>query len=515
MHRLAGLLSLSVSGVVLAEPARHPESGLRQDAVKTADDLPRPATKSGGQGFGILLSDKPFKDFVVLGQANLQSDLDKYDIQDRTTLQAYYTTLQQIAIFENRQADAIARSFAKIRELETAGIEKADERTGAPLLFEAEKIAGADQAKFQAALSPNFRSRISALPWDKVGEDIKSAKGVLRSSGSDPVMAGFPQLDPMVAMNRTSFGRFREHDDRHACHHRPHPSGAADGCRGLFWDHRLPRGPRSDTWTPTGPGFDPSESDSGRHLHLGFGRRIRRLYLQFWVNEKEPPTRTTTTGTGLSATNGIAYDKDEAASQRCCTPVSGMKSPLDTVTARQGLQDARASIRLKPPSSRSTSPARSPNRLKDFQEDWPFGMYSHGNLRRGIASKATRSLGSSSPGWLLTIARSPETAPSEEQASHRRHVYRDTVNYMKAAGVRVVNMSWGGSRDVENELTERHPGANKGRAGGNVAQIFKIGGMRCRKRSRGAGYSLTPRRATATTTTTSREMIRPRSRAPI
>ena len=138
----SALLSLLSPAVVLAEPAPAPANQASgKIPVKTADDLPRHSYKVEGKASEFLLSDKPFKDFVAQVKANLQSDLDKYDIQDRTTLQAYYTTLQQIAIFENRQADAIAL-LAKIRELETKESKKLMNGQVLLSLFEAEKIAG-------------------------------------------------------------------------------------------------------------------------------------------------------------------------------------------------------------------------------------------------------------------------------------------------------------------------------------------------------------------------------------
>ncbi|MBS0189988.1 MAG: S8 family serine peptidase [Phycisphaerales bacterium] len=479
----SALLSLLSPAVVLAEPAPAPANQASgKIPVKTADDLPRHSYKVEGKASEFLLSDKPFKDFVAQVKANLQSDLDKYDIQDRTTLQAYYTTLQQIAIFENRQADAIAL-LAKIRELETKESKKLMNGQVLLSLFEAEKIAGADQAKFQAAFKSELQKRISALPWDKVGEDVKSAKGRAEILRKDLVMGQVSaQLDPMVAMNKNELsGDFantmiamRVTIDRIL----PVQPMVAEVYSGIIASHAAPR---SDTWTPNLVRLDPSEKatpvviciwDSGVDTSLYSGN--------LWVNEKEKANGKDNDGNGfVGDVNGIAYDKDGKRESALLHSVSGMKSPLDTVTKyAKGSQDVQASVDSPEATEfKKYITSLKPEQVKDFQEDLGlFGMYSHGTHVAGIASEGN-------PFARILVARLafdyrtiPETAPSEEQARAIAAMYRDTVNYMKAAGVRVVNMSWGGSRkDVENELEQKGIGANKEERAEMSRKIFKIG----------------------------------------
>lgn len=100
----------------LAEPAA-PGTKI---AVRTADDLPRHTYKIDGKASDFLVSDAAFKAFVAELKANTLADLEKYDIQDKTTLKGYHTTLQQIAVFERNFDEAfrqieLARSKARNR----------------------------------------------------------------------------------------------------------------------------------------------------------------------------------------------------------------------------------------------------------------------------------------------------------------------------------------------------------------------------------------------------------------
>src|SRR6185295_10320331 len=69
----------------------------------------------------------------------------------------------------------------------------------------------------------------------------------------------------------------------------------------------------------------------------------------------------------------------------------------------------------------------------------------------------------------------PLHAPSVERAKNEAKAAADSVNYMKKAGVRVVNMSWGGSRkDIEDELEKKGVGKTTEERAAMSREIFKI-----------------------------------------
>ena len=163
------VLAAGTAAPLFAQPATPPAttpSG--KIPVKTADDLPRHTYQIEGKASEFLRSDAPFKAFVTKVRADIESDLLKYDITDVATLKDMYNTLQQIAIFEGRDQDAIAL-IEKSRAIETKEAKKL--MTGQVLtsLVEARKSSagGTDQAKLQAAFGKELAARVGALPCSR------------------------------------------------------------------------------------------------------------------------------------------------------------------------------------------------------------------------------------------------------------------------------------------------------------------------------------------------------------
>lgn len=475
-------LATSMFGAAsLARAAGAPEGA--KIVVKTADDLPRHTYKIEGKASEFLLSEKPFKDFIAQVKANAESDLAKYDIQDKTTLQAYYTLLQQIAIFENREADA-AQFLEKIRELETKESKKL--MTGQVLLalFEAEKVAGpaGNNAKFDAAFKEALAKRVGALPWAKVGEDVKAAKGRAEILRKDLVMGQVAaMLDPVVATNNNELSgdlantlvQMRVTIDRIL----PLQPMVAEVYSKIIASNATAR---KDTWTPnqvTLAATDPGQPvvicvwDSGVDTAL-FPNNL-------WTNPKESAGDKDNDANGFNGdVHGIAFDKDGNRQTALLHSLKDMKSPLETVTKyTKGSQDVQASVDSPEATEfKKYVTSLKPDEVKAFLEDLGlFGMYSHGTHVAGIASEGN-------PFARILVARLafdyrtiPETAPSEAQSLAIAKMYKDTIDYMKAAGVRVVNMSWGGSRkDIETELEQTGVGKTKEERAELSRKYFKI-----------------------------------------
>ena len=63
-------------------------------SVKTADDLPRHSYKITGKALDLLTDDARFNTLLNQGIADALGDLQKYKIEDPSTLRAYYDFLQ-------------------------------------------------------------------------------------------------------------------------------------------------------------------------------------------------------------------------------------------------------------------------------------------------------------------------------------------------------------------------------------------------------------------------------------
>ncbi len=104
-----------------------------------------------------------------------------------------------------------------------------------------------------------------------------------------------------------------------------------------------------------------------------------------------------------------------------------------------------------------------------------FGNYSHGTHVAGIAAAGN-------PFARLLSARMTydhrviPMAPTLELAKKEAVMYREVVAYFKANGVRVVNMSWGGSqKDIEGALEANGVEKDAAKRAELAREIFKIG----------------------------------------
>jgi subtilisin family serine protease len=184
------------------------------------------------------------------------------------------------------------------------------------------------------------------------------------------------------------------------------------------------------------------------------GLDVAVLPAQLWTNAAEQANGRDNDGNGyLADVHGIAYDLKGARvpdlllplddAQRAAYPAMRnlTKGLLDL---QSGLDSAEAGDLKKRMASLQ------PAEVKPFIESLNFfGNFTHGTHVSGITAAGN-------PAVRLMMVRITfdhrviPDVPTREQAEKDALAARESIVYMKAHGVRVVNMSWGGSpRDVE------------------------------------------------------------------
>jgi hypothetical protein len=193
---LSAILVL-VAGMAVPSSAFGQQQPPAKVQVKTAADLPVHTYTISGKASDFLVSDKPFKEFLQKVKADIESDLAKFDIQDKPTLQQYYGVLQSIALLEGRFDDALPFTD-KIRAIELKESKKL--MTGQSVAaFVAAKKAGLSGDAFQKAFAAELKKNLAPLPWDKVREDITSAKGRAEMISRELILGQIKGgLDPVV-----------------------------------------------------------------------------------------------------------------------------------------------------------------------------------------------------------------------------------------------------------------------------------------------------------------------------
>lgn len=473
---LAAGLALCATTPLLAQP-QQPDTRI---VVKTADDLPRHTYQIEGKPSEFILTPESFSAFVSKIKADAESDLAKYRIEDPTTLQSYHSLLQQIALLEGRLDDAVAQ-VEKIRALEAKESKRL--MTGQVVsAMAATKASSADADAFRTAFKAELRKRITALPWDKIREEVTQAKGRAELVSRDLVLGQIKGgLDPVAAQ----------------------AGGALSGdlARGLVsartaLDVILPLNPMvvevysdiidshkvvtRDIWSERLVTLKDTEHaapvtvaiwDSGVDVSLFKGR--------LHTNPKESANGKDDDNNGfVDDVNGIGYTLAADPTPDLLHPLTDLRSDKALITSHtKGLMDLQASIDSPESSAlKKFVSGLSADAVTPFLEDINlFGGYSHGTHVAGIAAEGNPFIRLLPVRITFDFRQIPTITPSIEQARKDARAARDSVAYMKAAGVRVANMSWGGSRqDIETALEQKGVGATPQERAELARQLFKI-----------------------------------------
>ena len=470
---VAGLAVPVVSSVAWAEPpAKTP--------VKTAADLPVYTYRIEGKASEFVQSDKPFREFAAKVKADLESDLAKFDIQDKPTLQGYYGILQQIAMFEGRHDDALAY-VERIRALELKEAKRL--MTGQSLIAIVEaKKAGLEGDVFKEAYAANLERNISKLPWDVVREEVTAAKGRAEMISRELIVGQLKAgLDPVVEASKGELS-----------------SDMARGLVGMrvMMDVMLPLQPAaagayskllaknarqmSDHWTQTLVTLTGKEKASPVVVCVwDSGVDVAPFAGVLFANAKETVNGKDDDANGfVDDVNGIAFDLESRPTVDILHSVTELRSGLPLVESHtKGMMDVQANIDSPEASAlKKYMSGLKADQVKDFMEDLGlYGNYSHGTHVAGIAAEGNPFARLLACRITFDYKSIPQVTPSEEMSRQTAESYRKSVQYMKDAGVRVVNMSWGGSyKSIEAALEAKGAGKSPEERAELAKKLFAI-----------------------------------------
>ena len=444
---LARLFALSLAflftGSVAAEGKIH---------IDKAADLPRFSYKLDGKLEDMIRDDAKFKPFAREVRRDLEGVLERYEIGDKATLRQILTELAQLDMIDGHYDAALARA-AQVKALEDKPADKLlSGITTRAVVAGVHASPDRGSAASRAAAEASVKADLAPLPYDVIANEAKEAKAGMELLGEGRLIGSVREvLQPAVDKNG---------------------SLSSDLAPGLVrikyvYDYILPLKPALiDGWTTYIAAHNVDKPDiwAARSASLASGRDYTPVKIAVWDSGVDtrlfPNSLATAAGGGVPV---IAFDRfSEPAKGELQAIPDALKSKVPELKSRlKGFSDLRSNIDSPEANEVKTYMSTlKPDEYKAFIEEIILaGNWMHGTHVAGITVDgnpyARLVVGRIEFDWHLI----PDPCPTRELALRDAKNTQTYVDFFKQQGVRVVNMSWGGSvKDVEAALELCHVG---------------------------------------------------------
>ena len=422
-------------------------SAQNKKRIERAADLPRFSYPASGNLEQVVRNDAAFATLSAAVRRDTESVLAQYDIADKSAERQLLGVLLQLDFLEGKYDDALKRT-AQIRALQEKPADK--------LLFglQMRAMVAARQAgrtagdAYQQAISAQMSAELKTMPYAVIANDVKSSKGRTETAGETVILGGVREvLQPTVDKTGALSSELA-----------PRLIGARYGLQ-----VQLPlKSTLIDVYTTylNANKIDKADIWAARNVDLPTGRDYAPVRIAVWdsgVDSALFRNQMLLDAGGKPAL--IAFDKwaNPATGELFPIPAE-LQSKLPKMKSRsKGLSDLRSNIDSPEASEiKQYLSNLNANEYKSAIEEISLaGNYEHGTHVAGIAMAGNSYA-------RLAIARIsfnekllPEPCPSRELTEKEARNAQAYVDFLKKNGVRVVNMSWGGSvRDVESALEE-------------------------------------------------------------
>jgi subtilisin family serine protease len=453
------LLALSLTGPALAQTKKR---------IEKAADLPRFTYQVDGKVEDLLTDDGKFATFAQQLRQDIDSVLAGYEIPDKASERQLLGTLTQLDVLEGRYADALARSD-QIKALQ----EKPADRLLSGMQLRAmlaarQETGGFGSEAYKKDVGQRIRTALDGMPYQVIENDVKSAKSRADIASPALVIGSIrEQIQPTVDKTGSLSSDQAPgvvNAKYYLTYTVPLKQTLIDTYGGYLVAHKVEK---QDIWAardvtlPAGRGYADvpvAVWDSGVDTAL-FGDRV--------VMEAGKPVL-------------IAFDKYSNPSAAGLLPIPAeLKDRVPKMKARlKGFSDLQANIDSPEATEvKQWLSTLQPDAYKAAIEEINLaGVYMHGTHVAGIAMAGN-------PYARLVNARIefqhtllPDPCPTRELVEKEARATQAYIDFMRKHGVRVVNMSFGGSvGDLESVLEQCGTGKTPDERKAIAREYFEIG----------------------------------------
>lgn len=459
----------------------HAESGSSRIPVQNADDLPRITFRSEQIPSERLEDSAAMLELAQDLKSEIESILETYEIEDKTTLKGYWADLRNVAVLQGNVEQALQIN-QQIRAMQEKPAERLTSGLSTDSLFRV-LLAGhkLGTAEFSDAYQKDYEASIQALPWEVVQDNIESSKGSMEMYSAnlvrglvkaqmDPGVAASGQLDLNAAAALVNFKFMMDFL-------MPVKNDIVRVLSDYIADHRVEK---PNIWPERNVDLS-TVSDLHEVIvaiwDSGVDVEIFEPLGQVWTNEAEiPGDGVDNDGNGwVDDVYGFAHDLRNKRTQGVLfeLPTAVQERYEDLIRMSKGLSDVQASIDSEEASEfKQYMSTLEPDAIEAFLLDLGyFGNFTHGTHVAGIAAEGN-------PGIRLLTARITfdhkviPDVPTLEDGVRAARSMKEAVAYMKEAGVRVVNMSWGGTQAGIESAYEANGVGDDGEMRAQMARIL-------------------------------------------
>jgi len=447
LRLLPTLVAAFAVAVAPVGPARAVETG--KTVITKLSDLPTYTYTLPAKPSVMVKDPAAVRALAEAIEKDIRSDLAKFDIQDVTAVRRMHGTLLTAAMLKGEDAEA-AKQVAIVRDMQ----EKPAAKLTSGRITEAVLAARQGPADaFDATLRSNLEASLATLPWDVVEDELQATKGYLEYISEGLVIGSLESSVDPAAESGTLSQQLADNILGAAYTLGvilPHKESLHAAYAAVVDAHKEDRKP--DIWAERDVTLDASAKLSPVTVAIwdtGIDLDIAALGKQAWVNDKEiPGNDLDDDGNGLvDDVNGIGFTLHGDYTPTLLFPILDTGAdPAQYQQYAKGFSDLQANVDSKEATEVKQKLASLPKEeFKPFLEGLSaYSIYAHGTHVAGIATAgnpAARLL----TGRITFDHRIIGDRPTIAQAYKDASAAVRTVDYFVEQGIRVVNMSWGGS----------------------------------------------------------------------